>query len=535
MRKKAAAILCAISLCILPLTACQGAVELLGQEPEEETRGVLSQEVIIPMEKVTTLNPAVSNEEDTYHIGKLIYEGLFSLDKTLAPVGELAESWEYGEDGDSLTITLRQGVLWHDGEAFTAEDVVFSIEAHQRYGGAGLSPYGSSVAGIRSARAVDASTVLIAFSDPQNAALENLTFPILPQHQFRNLSALGSSDSGFVPIGTGPYKVLELDMSSHLTLTGHENHWEQVPGNVLTFKILPDKSTAVNLFDIYEYSLTIMKEPDREALLSSRDAAEESFPSNEAEVLGFNTARVPLSDSRVRQAAALAADAERILSTCYYNSGILCDSIYYPGYLGTEAGGDPYEYDISQATALLDQAGCADADGDGYRESPEGEEMELLLLVSADNEGRTAAAELVRAGLEEAGLRVQVRALPFAEFEVALAEGDYDLFLGGYRFRETYDLRSLLHSSGNPVTGYADATLDLYLDQMQSAVSLEEKRAALASVKEILIRELPYYCLLYKTYGFVASPYLQGEQEAMFNDHYRSAASWSCEYTVTTE
>lgn len=525
MKKRWLAAICAIVIGSFGLCACEDVPSFLGTEEEAVPETVVVKEVRIPMEKVSTLNPAAAADEDTYYISKLVYEGLFALDETLAAVPVLAKSWDFDPDKKTLTLSLVPGVTWHDGEAFTAADVKFSIEVYMR----NATLYASHVAGISSVKAADDATVVITYGDPVNAALENLTFPILPQHEFGNVSSAVKVEESFRPVGTGPYRVAEADMSSHVKLVGYEGYRGGGPDNTLMFKLLPEKENAVNLFNIYEYDMAVVKDVNREALLSNKEADTVSFLSNEAEVLGFNVGRAELQDARVRRAVALAVDTEELIDVCYYNSGAQNDTIYYPGYLGTPAEGDAYPWDPALAKSILIDAGLIDLNGDGYLENIGGSPFSLEILVNEENTLRVAAADLIRTGLLKAGVQSTVRALPYENYQAALIAGDYDVFLGGYSFGETYDLRNLLHSAADPVTNYANPALDLCLEQMQATADGAEKLQNFSQIQQILKDELPYYCLLYKTYGFVSADAFRGEKEAWFFDLYANAPAWSTE------
>lgn len=518
-RQFLASILLILSLLIF--VGCADDMGLPGEETENEPERIISAVVSIPMEKVRTLNPLLSLDEGAYHLNKLIYDGLFAFNAGLQAEGALAESYEYGEGGTILQIRLREGVKWQDGEAFTAEDVKFTIDAYKSVPAARIGTYGPSLDLIRSAKVIDSLAIQIQFADGNQAALENLMFPILPSHKYNRPADLAKDEAGFVPMGTGPYLISSLETGKKITLSGNPNYRGTVPENTLLFKFVPKKEEAVNLFDIGEMDITYLKDINRNTLVEDKVVTMVPFLSNEVEVLGFNFSHGALQNPAVRQAIAHAVDNQMILETCYYNSGILNNTIYYPGYMGVESRGALYEYDTAKAIELL--------------KSAEYEGLSLNLLFNAENHARNLAAQVIKSGLEKAGISVTLIPLQRDDYNTALAKGEFDLYLGGFRFHENYDLRPVLHSeSDNPIK-YTNPQMDGLLDKLQQGITGVEKRKTFETLHQLYAGEIPYYCLLYKTYGFAASTNLTGDIEPYFYHIYHGSENWRVSREVKSE
>lgn len=513
----AAAGFTAFALCLAAFAAgCADAMRLLDPAPEPEPDPVLSTEVYVPTERVRSWNPVVSKDEDTYFFSKILYEGLFALGADLAAEPLLAASSAYSEDGTVLSVSLQPGVRFHDGTPLTAEDVKFSIEAYQSAAAAGLGLYASYVDGIRSVKVTGPLTVAIQFRDPSDASLESLVFPIVSGEAYRRPADLVRDVDPFRPNGTGPYRWEETAEDSPegqtVRLVGFEGYRGEIPGNTLVVTVVPGKEEAVNLFETGEIHMTLLRSPDRDTLLGNREIHVVSFPSNEAEVLGFNQASEALLDPAVRRAIAAAIDTEALIESCYYGNGVLNDSLFFPGYLGRESGTDAYPYDPEEARSIL---------ADTSREIPA-----LTLLVETDDPSRLLAGRLIQADLQRAGLTVALAESDAATYADRLLKGDYDIYLGGFRFGETYDLRPILGDGPLNHTGYRNASLDLFLGMMQSGLARDEKASLLRSAQEILDQELPYYCLLYKTYGLAVPSAFEGKAEPTFFDIYGSCSTW---------
>ncbi|MDR2354891.1 MAG: ABC transporter substrate-binding protein [Clostridiales Family XIII bacterium] len=543
--RRRAAFLAAILICasVLSLSACDAGVSvILGGAEKSKNVTTVSPVVFLPMEMVRTLNPVLSKDEDSYFIGKLIYDSLFETDDSLTLVPSLAESYSYDESGLSMTVRLKSGLLWSDGDSFDAADVVFSIDAYTADRDAHL--YGANVRNIRSAKVVakDALSLVIAFREATDTSAALLTFPILPSHLYRNQSALRRDAENFIPVGTGPYAVREFDRHSHLTLEGNPNHAGGIPENTLEFQVIPSRDDALNMLSINAISYAVFREGDRDTIYRDANMRAESFPGNEAVFIGFNFNKDMFRRKEARQAVALCVDSKELLEVCFFNSGVPADSIYYPGFLGVGESADPYAADPDRSKSLLASAGFSDTDGDGFYEYfsvPEGEETGLLrplslrLLVNGDDASRVSAGQMIQAALQRIGLACELAAKDRDAYAAALAAGDYDLFLGGAQFAENYDLRSLLHSAhGNPIA-YGDPAMDALLDDFTAAKSPQERRDIFEAIHARFVEEIPYYCLFYKTYGAVASPALSGDLQPRFDDIYRGCEDWRCVYETS--
>jgi peptide/nickel transport system substrate-binding protein len=156
--------------------------------------------------------------------------------------------------------------------------------------------------------------------------------------------------------------------------------------------------------------------------------------------------------------------------------------------------------------------------------------LTLKCLIRGDDASRVSAGQMIQAALQRIGLACELAIADGEAYTEALFAGDYDLYLGGAQFAESYDLRPLLHSAyGNPIA-YGDPETDALLDAFAAAKSPQERLESFEAIHARLVEEIPYYCLFYKTYGAVASPAFEGEMNPRFDDIYRGCEDWRCVY-----
>ena len=524
-RKSVLAILVigAVAFGVVHFTGLDDNMDFLGGDSEGPSQQQVITDLCVPIERVRTWNPLLSADEDVYFVEKLIYEGLFRLDDTLTAEPVLADSWSFDETGTVLNIQLKQGVNWHDGQELTAEDVKFTVESFKK---AAASMHKPQADLIKSVKTSGMYGVELTFVNAEDSALEKLTFPILPSHQYKNLAAFLKDSDNFTPVGTGRYRVDSIAKGEAIHLSSNLNyHGSDKATNTITFKVTSDHANPVNLFAISDLNLVFLQDIARETMYSNKDVKVMNFTSNEAEILGYNMTNPTLAQKKVRQAIACAVDVDQLLDHVYYNNGVKSDSLYYPGYLGTGNAGDLYPVNIEKARTLLREAGYVDADGGMFRDG-NGKLLTVTLTVNKESTMRMDAAAMIQTQLLKAGIDCQIQALDWETYQQAITYRTYEMFLGGYSFGEAYDLRFLLQSTVWNPAGYVNTRVDELLNLMNRGSNADQKKVAYEKMKPILADELPYYCMFYKTYGRMSDWELQTGEEPLFADLYRGAESW---------
>lgn len=535
MTKKIIAVIAVLIITLSGLTGCEQTSNFLGGSTEKEKNTVRSDEIYIPIEKIRTLNPIVSKDEDVYYVDKLIYQSLFDYDKNLTLVNVLADSYSYSADKTSVTIELKRGMHWQDGQEITAEDVKFTMDVIAAAAASGSTLYGDNISNVKGTKldAGDPYQITVFFKDLQNISMDHFTFPIIAKHQFKSVDVARRIDTGFIPIGSGPYQVSDYNDFSHIILTGNENYLGgSVPGNTLNFQIMPEKKDAVNLMDVNNISITFAKDLDRDTIYTNKDVNVVNFPSNEVEFIGYNFGNPALKDPRVRKAVASAIDTKEIIESAYYKNGIENDNIYFPNFLGNSSKKTHNSYDITNAKKLLTGAGYYDRNGDGLLENTAGQTITINILVNSEDQSRVAAAQVIKAGLDQLPVQAAITSVDWNTYNSYLASGNYDIYLGGYQIKENYDLRFLLYTGLNRL-GYSNIVLDGLLDKMESGLSQKDRQDTYSQIRSILDNDLPYFCLLYKTYGAIASPSMKGEIDPTFVNLYQGADKWYAMLEVT--
>jgi peptide/nickel transport system substrate-binding protein len=259
------------------------------------------------------------------------FEAAKALESPDTIVGDLAKSWELSGDGLKYTFKLQEGVTFHDGKPFVAEDVKASIERMAKPPRGVVSPREDSLKVIDRIETPDTSTVVISLSRPAPSLL-----PILSQGWMSIYSAQdvnGGFDFKLKTNGTGPFKLKEYLRGNRLVLEANPNYFvkEQPYLAGMTAFIMPDAAARVSAFQSGQVNFNaLLTESDvksLEAVLRDRMVVERQNG------FGFNTinfgANAPWRDERVRRAVSLAMNRQESIDLLYEGKGQLAG--YMPG------------------------------------------------------------------------------------------------------------------------------------------------------------------------------------------------------------
>jgi peptide/nickel transport system substrate-binding protein len=384
---------------------------------------------------VTTLNPHLANGYQDFEAARIVYEPLASYDKSgqlvLFLAGEIPtlENGGLAEDGTEVTWKLKENVTWSDGEPFTADDVVFTFEfiSNPEVAAATAQFYEN----VETVEALDDYTVRVTFKEPTPAwsvPFTGQTGGILPRHIFEEFNNIDARDAvaNLQPIGTGPYVAMGFE-PGNVVFEPNPNYWNGRPefkrvelqGGIAPYAAARDvlKTGAADFAHNLQVEATALEDltaADQGEIVTLFGSKVErimlnfSHPFARTEDGERSSPTIPhpyFSDLRVRQAISLAVDRQTIAKTLYGETGRpTAQLLVAPNRYQAEEV--PLKYDPEAASALLDEAGWVDTDGDGIRDKG-GVPMEVLFQASV-NPVRQQTQEIVADSLEELGIDVEI-------------------------------------------------------------------------------------------------------------------------------
>jgi peptide/nickel transport system substrate-binding protein len=283
----------------------------------------------------------------------------------------LAESWER-IDELTLELELREDVLFHDGSAMTAEDVKFTFERSLFDTPEEMLDAEGYVSTISEIEIVDDHTVRFHTHEPDpllDMRLTSWATWILPKEYYESV---GIDEFAQDPIGTGPYKFVEIQPDNHLVLEAFDDYWGGTPPvSRVTFRVIPEVASRVAAISSGEVDIVTNIPPDQvETLEEAAEVDVQTVPLANVHLLRYNVNYPPLDDQTLRQAMNLAIDRELLVETLWGGMAEVPRGHQFPEY------GDMYnedrpkpEYDPDRARELVDES---DYDGEPivFRVSP---------------------------------------------------------------------------------------------------------------------------------------------------------------------
>ena len=338
-----------------------------GCAEEEE----LEPEPVGPEGTITVVTADFGNEtfdplENESIWGFAIYDSLLSFDKEGAIVPNVAESFEFAPDG-TWTFHIRKDIKFHNGDPLTAEDVKFTID---RFGDMSISrnpwsQYISADYNKKDCVVVDEYTVKFIPDHPEiHQGIAFAWMRIFPKKYYESV---GIDEFRKNPIGSGPWKVVELIPETKITLEANTEHWREVPAYQYVVELqVPEQSTRIAMLKRGDADIALGIDYDRLAELE-----EEGF---RMEAIGFPTISCvafqatwlpdagPTGDIRIRQALSYALNRQEICDTWYQGFAKPGGTFFmHRGSWGWTDDLIPEEYDLAKAQALMAEAGYPDA------------------------------------------------------------------------------------------------------------------------------------------------------------------------------
>ena len=320
-------------------------------------------------------NPLYIAGDAPSRVTELIWDRLMRIGPDGLPRPWAAESVVW-EDEVTVVVTLRAGMMWHDGEAVTSDDVVYSIEAVQSGEAPQYSPFAKSVA---STEVIDDLTVRMNLSEP-SAAFETSTLAklnLLPEHIWRPIiedlmtkdDANAESIQEDTPIGSGPYKMVAFDVNEYVILERNDDHFSPAMASGWIMNVLPNAEATLGQISTGEINFLWEWAGDSQILaeIAEMDPSIALFssPSLGMRYFAFNLRMAPFDDVALRRAVAHVVPKDSIVNNIYKGFAVTADS-----YVSTpiEFWHNPdlpqYAYDVDMGRQVLADAGYTwDDDG----------------------------------------------------------------------------------------------------------------------------------------------------------------------------
>lgn len=438
----------------------------------------------------------LNTQGPTLYVAGQIYQSLLSYDAKLNPMPQLAKSWTISEDGLTYSFKLEEGVKWHDGQPFSAADVVFTANdfltaVHPRW-----RPI--SEAYVESVTAPDANTVEFKLKKPFSAFIygfELSSFPIMPKHIYEGTD-FRTNPANNTPIGTGPFKLKEWQRGSFIHLVRNEDYWKEGQPYLdeLYFRVIPDAASRSIAFE--QGTVDVLRGGDVEGFtirtltglpgVKSTTAGWEYF--SPQMFLQPNLRKEVFANEKTRKAIYHALDRDFIVNAIFFGQGKVATGPFAETTVFHDPNLTQYPFDMDLAKKLVAESGL------DLSKHP----IRLMGLPYGATWDRFS--EYVKQQLEEAGFTVTIQAVDAGGWLQNMGKFDFDLaFNFLYQFGHPAQGVARNYLSTNIVEGthagnneaYVNPKVDALFTKAADAVDQKVAGEAYTEVQQIIANDAP--------------------------------------------
>ncbi len=444
-------------------------------------------------------------------VGRIVFSALcdklFDIDEKLGYVPQLATAYEWSADNKALTIKLRQGVTFHDGERFDAEAVKYNIERHKTMKGSNRS---GELKPVASVDVVDASTVRLNLEAPFSPLLAALAdragMMVSPK-------AAQASGEGFSnqPVCSGPFKFVERVAQDRIVLERYDGYWNKA--NIHFDKVIytPVPDATVRLANLKSGQFDFIERAASSDMAALRK--DSRFKTAAITEIGYQGITInigksdrakqnPLGkDPRVREAFELALDREGIVQVVMDGEAAVGNQWVAPNNPYYAKGAPIPKRDVAKAKALLKEAGVSNP---------------TFTMMTATTSDAQKIAQVVQAMTKEAGFDVKIQSTEFATSLNLADKGDFDAYILAWSGRADPDGNLYSFDACKQPLNYAgicDPKLDELLNQQRTQSDAAARGKTFEQIAAIALKERPIVYLYHRKWLWAYSNKLSGVRE----------------------
>lgn len=437
------------------------------------------------------IDPSQALELTEWSMCRNVYDGLMEFDREYAELtGALATKWESAPDAKEWIFTLRDGVTFHDGEAFDSTAARKTLEYYKD------KTWGLTVANLAEIDDSDPLTLRVMFSQPAPDFARDQTIV-----RMMSPKLIAEDAASKRAVGTGPYKFVKWNKGQSIILEANNDFWGKGPYfETIELRAIGDQTAAISALTSGEIDV-VMKAPPRQTEDLSRHPNLQAItkPSWLEGHLIIRASMDPTSDVRVRQAIAWALDREAIVKNVLLDQATVATSPMPRDTYGKIDPETAYSRDLERARALLAQAG-----------HPDGVSFKMAVWAGIRVLGEEVAQAVV-GQLADAGINVDLDILEpgVATQDLVAKKPKYHVHHAEYGWANG----GPFHFTLGTALGHAQYTgkeLTALVEKVKTTPDGPERLAALADTQELFMQELPHLPLYHLTLSDLAVSSLRG-------------------------
>lgn len=525
----------------------------------EPTNPQYGGELKLSMRRPRTLNPILNEDVTVDSILKIIFPKLAYMDESLQPVinRDILDSMYYTQDGMSVTVAMKNGNAWSDGEPMTRDDLIFTLDMLRS--APETAVYKETIKNILSFEPVDNNSVKINFIHPFSGMPSLMCIPIIPKHYYQSETD-PASDKNMSPVGYGYYAFSSYEPSQKLVFKASDMMGKKPYIDQITVVITPDSETDFDSLNQGIIDMVNGNISDWGKYLASDEFDVYEYTTTYFDFIGFNFNRPIFNDKAVREAIAQAVPYEELVKNVYSNYAVISGSPINPQSWLYESDIAKKPFDIEAAKQTLINAGWAKTEGlaltkdvvisdkttdsaptpteDNAEEPNEPEtniktvksDLTTTILVNSENAERVKIAEMLKQNLNEIGFLVEIISIGFDEYELRLKERNYDMVIGGYNLSVIPELSFMLSSQNSPdgtnYFDYKDPAMDVFLSNAFNATTEQNYKSLMSDLQKYIANELPLVSLAFRKSAVIANNRLHGDINPSLDNLFININEW---------
>lgn len=449
-----------------------------------------------------SLNPYKTTSTLNRNLSVLMYDSLFVIEDDFSALPLIAES--FTNEGNKLTVKINDEIYFSDGSLVTTADVAYSFRMakESEFYSKRLSNFNTAVKGDES--------VIFTMKHSDIYAESNLVFPIIK---------IGSVGDRY-PLGSGRYKIKKSGGELYLKVNEYSTHGEEMATD--TIKLTPISADKTELYLLQTGDLTTYFDDLSSGSFTKINANMVRVPLNNLVYLGINSNSKFLKDNAVKKAIELCTDKKTICDGIYGGYCRKADTVFNPDWhLSKTYEAKESEFSVIKAGEVLEEADYVYAYKHNKYRSKNFEFLKLKFIVNEENKQRVDAAKQIAKNLRSAGFDVSLQKLPFDEYEYAVKNGHYDLYLGEVVLSPGMDLSVFFSQDGELYTGVGanQTAADAYYDFVSGTVDF-------STFNQVMAHEKPIIPICYRDGMVCFSRALSYEGTVNLYDLYKNIYSW---------
>jgi len=368
-----------------------------------------------------------------------IYEPMLVYNKlTQEQVPWLADSYEYSDDLMTLTFKLHPGILWSDGQPFTANDVVYTFDLLKNSPGL-QGPGVQALAGsVDTVTAPDDSTVVFGLRYPDSMAVYDVgSQNIVPEHIWKDV-ANPAQFGNEKPVGTGPFTELTEFQAQSYVILKNPNYWREKGPSFAGIRVTAypgnEQLAAAMVAGDLDWVSSVQPNIEQAVIAKNPEISYVPNPTSMTVLMHLNPNTKPLDDVVVRKAMSMAINRDQILQVAFNGKAFAADvtglsNVYADWKVDDPSSlGDWTTYNPDKAGQMLDEAGY-NLGSDGVRAAPDGTPLTFKLTMVQGFTDWISAGEIMVQNWKDVGINVETKMIDPGAYFSSIPVGDYEISL----------------------------------------------------------------------------------------------------------